>query len=247
MNWRKKQIKDEPGAIGDQLSFAAAEAYKLLRTNLMFCLPNEQKCRIIGITSAIRSEGKSTTSINLAYTLAETEKNVLLIGMDMRLPTIAKWLGIVQKPGLSNLLAGLSTEAEVVQHSAEKSNLHIITAGDIPPNPSELLSSKQMEAAVAALAEKYDFIIFDLPPVNAVSDALIASRLTDGMIMVVRRGYNDQPSLAEAMRQLKLSEAKILGFVMTQGESQEKKYRKYGYRNGKEYYYRSQDRCPEKI
>lgn len=237
MNFRKyaRHAAEERAAIGDQLSFSAAEAYKLLRTNLMFSLPSEQKCRIVGITSSVRGEGKSTTSINLAYTLAETGKKVLLMEMDMRLPTVAGRLHIAKKPGLSNLLVGMNSGGEVIQRSGLKPNLYVMTAGDIPPNPSELLASRQMRAAVAALAKSFDFILFDLPPVNAVSDALIVSKLVDGMLMVVRRDYNDQYSLNEALRQLEFAEAKVLGFVMTQGEDPENKYAKRGYGYGSKY------------
>ena len=100
-------LKEQRAMLGDRLSFAASEAYKLLRTNLTFALPDEQRCRVVGITSASRGEGKSTTSINLAYTIAETGKRVLLVEADMRRPNLARRLAIDPAPGLSNLLAGL--------------------------------------------------------------------------------------------------------------------------------------------
>ena len=98
----------------DQLSFTAAESYKQLRANMLFALPDENKCRLVGVTSAIRGEGKSTTAINLAYTIAETGREVLLIDADMRLPSVAKKLEINVKPGLSNLLAGLCSVEKAV-------------------------------------------------------------------------------------------------------------------------------------
>ena len=107
----KASRRRKQGLLCDELSFAAAESYKLLRTNLLFALP-DQECRIIGVTSSIRGEGKSTTAVNLAYTLAQTGKKVLLIDGDMRLPTIAQKLDLAATPGLSNLLAGLNTERE---------------------------------------------------------------------------------------------------------------------------------------
>lgn len=99
-------LKEQRAMLGDRLSFAASEAYKLLRTNLTFALPDEQRCRVVGITSASRGEGKSTTSINLAYTIAETGKRVLLVEADMRRPNLARRLAIDPAPGLSNLLPG---------------------------------------------------------------------------------------------------------------------------------------------
>ena len=143
----------------DNLSFTAAESYKQLRANLLFALPDENKCRLVGVTSAIRGEGKSTTAINLAYTMAETGRKVLLIDADMRLPSVAKKLGIASRPGLSNVLAGLCALRSAVITSPFMGNFHILPAGDLPPNPSELLGSGQMERMLAELSEVYDFII----------------------------------------------------------------------------------------
>lgn len=225
---------DEDALIGPNLHFAASEAYKLLRTNLMFSLPDEKNCRIIGVTSSIRGEGKSTTALNLAYSLAEADNKVLLMELDMRLPTVAKRLSIAEKPGLSNFLVGMCKSEQILRRSGLHPKLHVITAGEIPPNPSELLSSKEMGLTLEAMREYFDFIILDLPPVNDVSDALIVSKLTHGLVMVVRQNYNNELELKEAMRQLKIVDAKLLGFVMTAGESRankyyNRKYKKYGY------------------
>ncbi|MDO5392458.1 MAG: CpsD/CapB family tyrosine-protein kinase [Eubacteriales bacterium] len=231
---------DENSHMGAELSFAASEAYKLLRTNLIFSFPKEDECRVIGITSSIRGEGKSTTALNLAYALAEADKKVLLMELDMRLPTVARCLSLAQRPGLSNFLVGLNKVAEVLQKSGIHENLSVITAGDIPPNPSELLESKEMDMMIDILKKSFDFILLDLPPVNAVSDALIVSKLTNGMVMVVRQNYSNSRELNEAMRQMKIVDAKILGFVMNAGETHKdkygkKKYKKYGYEYGYEY------------
>ena len=125
--------------LGENLNFAASEAYKLLRTNLDFALSDEQKCRIIGITSSMRGEGKSTTTLNLAYSIAEAGKLVLVIEADMRLPTYTKRLNIQTKKGISNLLAGQCTGADVLSRCELHKNMWVIPAGNIPPNPSELL------------------------------------------------------------------------------------------------------------
>lgn len=225
--------------IGMQLSFAASEAYKLLRTNLMFTLPDEKQCKVIGLTSSISGEGKSVTSVNLAYTLAEASKRVLLIEMDLRLPTVSKTLSLNKSPGLSNLLVGLSKTEEVLQPSNIHPNLCVITSGDLPPNPSELIGSEKMVFVVEVLSQNFDYIVLDLPPVNAVSDALAVSKMTDGMIMVVQQGYSNQRELKEAMRQLEIVNANILGFVLTRADlkggkkyRKYKKYKKYGYGYG---------------
>lgn len=206
--------EEECSVYGKDLSFAASEAYRLLRTNVLFALPDEKKCRIIGITSAGSGEGKSTTTLNLAYMLAEAGEKVLLIEGDMRLPTISRRLHLRQAPGLSNVLAGLSEIQEAVQESMLHERLKVISSGDIPPNPSELLGAKCIHSLLEHLSEKYDFILMDLPPVTEVSDPLVASKLTDGMIMVVRQNYANRRVLADAMRQLHYAGAKVLGYVL---------------------------------
>lgn len=219
---------------GEGLSFAAAESFRLLRTNLSFALPDEKNCRIIGVTSANAGEGKSTTAMNLAYMLAEANKSVILVEADMRLPTISKRWGINSSPGLSNLLAGLNSGREVLRDPGITDGLRLIPSGDIPPNPSELLGSEQMRMTFEVFSQMTDYIIFDLPPINEVSDALVVSRVTDGIVMVVRQNYTSRRSLAAAMRQLEQANTKILGFVMTDADTMNKwgsykKYKRYHY------------------
>lgn len=235
MIFRKKRVpeevmslKEQRAILGDRLNFAASEAYKLLRTNLTFALPDEQKCRVVGITSAMRGEGKSTTSINLAYTIAETGKRVLLVEADMRRPNLARRLAIDPTPGLSNLLVGLCREEDVIQDVGLLENLKVITSGDVPPNPSELLGSERMSTVVSALSQDFDFIIFDLPPVNAVSDGLVISKLIQGMIVVVRQDYSNRQDLTAALRQLEYLHIKVLGFVMIHGSVSGGRYGRYG-------------------
>ena len=214
--------------IGANLNFAAAEAYKLLRTNLAFSLPVKDGCQIIGVTSALRGEGKSTTAINIAYTIAQTQKNVLLIEADLRLSTIAKRLQLRAKPGLTNLMIGQYSGNDVLQKSGLHPNLWVITAGDTPPNPAELLGSKPMEVTLKAMSELFDVIVMDLPPVTAVTDALVVSKHLDGMLVVVRQDYCDRAAVDEAVRQLRFADTKILGFVMTGANTHKKAYKRYG-------------------
>lgn len=201
--------------IGDHLSFASAEAYRLLRTNLSFTLPDETGCKIIGITSALKDEGKSTTAVNIAYTMAQEGGRVLLIECDMRLPSLSRRIPVQPTPGLSNFLVGQCSISNVIQRSTLKPNLWVMTAGDLPPNPAELLGSKHMAATLNGLKARFDVILLDLPPLSLVSDALIVSKLVHGMILVVRQGYCNRKSLDDAMRQLRFASANILGFVMT--------------------------------
>lgn len=221
---------EKQAAFGKDLSFTAAEAYKLLRTNILFALPDEKKCRVIGVTSASSGEGKSTTALNLSYMLAEAGERVLLIEGDMRLPKISRRLKLQPAPGLSNVLAGLCGVKETLQESGVHDRLQVISAGEIPPNPSELLGAKSIDILLEVLSGDYDFILFDLPPVTDVADALVASKLTDGMIVVVRQNYANRRALADTMQQLRYVEAKVLGFVMTcasAGKGQ-KHYKRFG-------------------
>ena len=220
--------------IGENLSFAAAEAYKLLRTNLEFSLPAGDGCRVIGVTSALKGEGKSTTAINIAYTMAQTGKNVVLIEADLRLPTIAKRLKLHSKPGLTNLLVGQCSGNDVLQKSGLNPNLWVVTAGSTPPNPAELLGSTHFAMTIDAMAKVFDIIIVDLPPITAVSDALIVSKSLNGVILVVRQDYCNRAAAEEAVRQLRFVDAKILGFVMTGANTQSKNYKRYGYYKQKE-------------
>ena len=231
--------------IGSNVSFAAKEAYKLLRTNLSYILSGDEAgaCRIIGVTSSLRGEGKSTTSINLTYVLAEMNRRVLLIEGDLRLPTLQKKLKKTVEQGLSGILAGTADfedcrqSVETVTASDEVVRFDILTAGEIPPNPSELLGSGRMKALMNRLAGQYDYIVLDLPPVTAVTDALIATKIVDGLIIVVRNNYTDRSSLNETLRQIQLVNGRILGFVMTCANAAKGAYgRKYRYRYYKREY-----------
>lgn len=146
---------------------------------------------------------------------------LLAMETDLRLPTICKRLGLEVRHGLSNLLAGLCEKGDVLQPSGIHERLAVMGAGAAPPNPSELLGSDQMKTLLKGLSGSFDFIVLDLPPVNEVSDALVASRLAHGIVMVVRQGYATRSSVAEAMRQLDHVSAKVVGFVMTHADVQD--------------------------
>lgn len=235
---RERGAVEYSATVGAGVSFAAQEAYKRLRTNIMFSFAGADSCRIIGVTSSMRGEGKTTTSINLAYSMAEMGKHVLLIDADMRLPNIHKQLELKQSPGLSNILVGMGEGASPFRPSGLHPHLSVMTAGDIPPNPTELLSSKRMKSIVGVLTEKFDYIIIDLPPVDAVADALIVSRITHGMVVVVRQDYADKKTLSHVMEQLKFHEANVLGFVLNRAESENKYSKRYYKKNG---YYKNEE------
>ena len=213
------------------LEFTAIEQYKLVRANLDFTLPEGEKCPVIGVTSPMKGEGKSTTSVNLSYVFAEKGRKVLLIDADLRRPSIAKKLDIENSPGLADLLRG--SDVQLSQFKSHLlSNWFILPAGDVPPNPSELLGSSRMKNLLNQLREIFDYIIIDLPPVNIVSDAISISRLITGMIVVIREEHTDKRELDRCFRQLKLSNVNVLGCVMNQAKTNGGIYKKSrGYAN----------------
>ncbi len=237
-NNRMITTNDSKKTLHKNLEFTATEQYKLIRANLDFTLPVDEKCPVIGVTSSMRGEGKSTTAVNLAYVFAEKGSKVLLIDADLRIPSIAKKLDIESSPGLADLLRGRGAQiSEFKSHLL--SNWFVLPSGDIPPNPSELLGSVRMENVLNQLREVFDYIIIDLPPVNIVSDAIAISSLISGMIVVIREEYTEKKELERCFRQLHLSNVNVLGCVMNEaksGSGSYGKYRKYRYYKYYRYY-----------
>lgn len=226
------------GLVGDVVSFAASEAYKMLRTKIEFSFTDDNVCPVIGISSAIAGEGKSLTAANLAYSLAQLEKRVLLIDCDMRRPSLAEKLSIQKHPGLSDYLIGKSTMDQVVQYvgsSYIESVLHVISAGRIPPNPMELLRSEKMTRTILKLQDIYDYIVLDLPPVGEVSDALAVAKMADGIVIVACQDYGTRAALRNTVNQFEFIGAKLLGVVMNRASDSKNEY---GYRKEYKRYYK---------
>ncbi len=214
--------------------FYIREAYKSLRTNVMFSLTADSNSHVIMVTSALPSEGKSTTSVNLAISFAEAGKRTLLIDCDMRKPKIARLLRIKHADGLSDLLFN-SEKIENCIFRINNTELYILSAGSIPPNPSELLGSDRMQRLIDSMREKFEYIILDMPPVNVVTDAVVASPLTDGALIVARAGMSERNAVLHAMDQLQRANAKILGGVLTrinEGNNSYSYSKEYGYGYG---------------
>lgn len=231
----------QPSLLGNGISFTASEAYKLLRTKLQFSFADDNNCRIIGLSSAFSGEGKSLSAINLAYTLSQLNKKVILIDCDMRRPTLAEKLRIQKKPGLSSYLTGQCGLEELVQLCGLKNDeaaFHVISAGQNPPNPVELLSSGRMEKMLNILRDSYDYVIIDLPPVGEVSDAMAVAKKIDGMLLVVRQNYCDRLGLSEAVRQFEFIDTRILGVVFNCTIEHTGKYGKGYYKRYYKRYYR---------
>ncbi len=220
--------------------FAVLEAYKTLRTNIRFTLPGRDGGKFC-ITSSISGEGKSITILNLAISFAEAGRKVLLIDADMRRPALARLLIEKASPGLSNVLAGMSTVEQAVRRQIYP-NLDILFSGDISPNPSELLGSKEMEKLVEKMSREYDYILIDTPPVTIVSDACIIANLLDGVLYLVRQNRAEKKMVADGISQLQLSGAKLLGFIFNGVEAKKHRYDTYS----AEYYRRPETNAQEK-
>ena len=206
--------------------FVIKEAYRTLRTNIIFSLPGtDPKC--IAVTSPARSEGKSTNAINIAIAFSQIGKRTLLIDCDLRRPTVAARLRLAKQPGLSNLIVGESDVNQVLQHHSE--NFDVIAAGQIPRDATGLLASKRMKYLLGKLKEYYDYVIIDLPPITTVTDAAILTQIVDGYLLVVRHDATEYRGVSAMLHQLQLSEAKILGFLFTNAPVIEKKYYSHYY------------------
>lgn len=227
------------GLVGDGISFAASEAYKMLRTKIEFSFTDDNTCPVIGVSSAMAGEGKSLTAANLAYSLAQLEKKVLLIDCDMRRPSLAEKLSIQKYPGLSNYLIGkdsLNVATQTARFDLTGTTLHVITAGRNPPNPMELLRSEKMARTIEKLRNTYDFIVLDLPPVGEVSDALAVAKIADGVILVACQDYGTRVALRNAVNQFAFIGTKLLGVVMNRTSDRK---RKYSYRTYYRRYYKN--------
>lgn len=226
---KKTNTQKTPGrrefVLREDAPFSIQEAYKSLRTNVMFALPGNE-CKCIGVTSAVAGEGKSTTAVNLAISLAQIGKRVILIDCDLRLPTVHSKLGIRPSPGLSDFLIGEARIDEAIRN-LEKYGIHVLPASSIPADPTGLLESKQMEHLFAALRRNYEFVIVDLPPVMVVSDAMILNKCLDGYLLTVRLKKTKHRNVEDAVRTMQFADMKILGTVLTGGDVTEKNYNYY--------------------
>lgn len=237
MLFQKKKVTHEKyqntTILKEETPFNIREAYKAARTNIMFAIPGEG-CKRVVISSSYPGEGKTTTTTNLAITFAQTGARVLIIDCDMRKPRIRTVLHLEKKEGLSNVLGGFCKLEDVIC-STPHDNLDGIGAGQIPPNPAELLASKKMGDVLDALSEKYDYILLDTPPVNIVTDATVLTPVTQGVIMVTRQNVTNHGDLQDALSKLELANAKVLGLVLAGikqpkglGYGKYSKYSKYG-------------------
>lgn len=212
-----------------------AEAFRTLRTNIQFSSIDKALSSIV-ITSSGPGEGKSTVSVNTAMTIAQSGKKVLLVDCDLRKPKIHTFFRIHNGQGLTNVLAEGIELREVVYEPEIEDNLHVLTAGPIPPNPSELLGSKRMKEFLKKAETNYHTIILDSPPVGVVTDAAILSTIADGTILVCAVGQAEIEASKMAKSLLEKVNANILGVVLNKVPVTQGGYYKYHYYNYYSYY-----------
>ena len=213
--------------------FHIIESYKSIRTNLSFALSTVEK-KTFAVSSANPGEGKSTTSANIAIAIAQSGSHVLLIDADMRKSVQHKIFELVNKKGLSTAVSKMHTPDECIQKNVME-NLDVMTAGPIPPNPSELLASDAMEQMLHDLHEKYDVILIDTPPINVVTDAMELAKSVSRIVLVVRYGRTTDEDVDNVFKRVELANMNLLGFILNGVKSKHAGYySKYG--KGKYYY-----------
>ena len=228
--------EDATRIIGENTPFAVREAYRSLSTNILY-LPIADKCRKIAVTSAFPGEGKTFVSINLGITLANnsTHRRVLIIDSDMRKSRVMRLLKnnkYSKFNGLSEFLAGIDETPNVIE--TEYENLDVIPSGAEAANPTGLINSPRMKELVSWAESKYDYVIFDTPPVNVVADSLLLNNCINGYLIATRADYSDVNGLSQAIDALKTIDAEIFGVVLSSVDVKKSggyyhSYNKYGY------------------
>ncbi len=241
LNLRKRKVahslikEDIERVLDENTPFAISESFRMLHTNVLY-LPIEDKCRKIAVTSPISGEGKSYISVNLSITLANnSNKKILLIDMDMRVPRIRKLLknkliDPSKTGGLSEYLAGIDETPNIQKTTVE--NLDVLLSGMETSNPIGLINSSRMSTIINELSQKYDYIIFDTPPINIVTDALLILDKVNGYILSCRANYSNVNVLNGAIESIKSVGGEVFGVVLTEANSKNYSKSKYRYSKG---------------
>ncbi len=217
--------------------FSRVEAYKAIRTNIMYSLPKSDTGKVIMVTSSIPNEGKTTNSINLALTFAQTGLRVVLVDCDLRKPRVHRYLKMQLGEGVSNYICGYAEYDKVLQKDLPQ-GFDLITAGEIPPNPTEILASERFSELIERLKGEYDYIFFDTPPVTVVADAAIVSASASGVVVVVKADFTTYDVLDQTVESLNKVDAKIFGFILTNtaAKNSSRRYERYKYKYYNDHY-----------
>ena len=212
---------------GSLVSFSSpksivAEQFRSIRTNIEFSQLDKQIKSLL-VSSSIPAEGKSTISANLAYVMGQNEKRVLIVDSDLRKPNVHRTFKLNNEVGLTTLLANSQLDYKLIIQKSRELGLYLLPSGPIPPNPSELLSSKRMNTLMEQLHQDFDYIIYDAPPINAVTDPQILASKVDGVLLVVRDGYSRKEEVREAKKVLDKANANVIGYVLNSRTGSENK------------------------
>ncbi|MBF4162539.1 polysaccharide biosynthesis tyrosine autokinase [Nocardioides acrostichi] len=203
-----------------------SESYRKLRTNISYLSPDDPP-RSLLVTSALQGDGKTVTAANLAASLAQSGRHTILVDADLRRPSVAKLLGLVPDVGVTSIVTGKATLADVMQHAH---GFDVVASGPIPPNPSELLESQMFRGLVESLLEEYDSVIVDTPPLVAVTDAAVVATAADAVIVVARANRTKAPELRRALLGLRAVDARIAGVVLNRVTMDSNAYYQYSYK-----------------
>lgn len=228
----KKKTKENNGERPSLITFTRpssviAEQFRTIRTNIQFSMV-DQDLKTVVVTSAGPGAGKSTISANLAVTFASQGKKVLLVDADMRKPTVHKTFRLPNHDGLTTLLTEQDINISDIAHRVPTEGLFVITSGVIPPNPSELLASKRMNKLMNELEQIFDLIIFDMPPVVAVTDAQVMASKVDGTIFVIPKGLTNKDMVLKSKDLLDKVHANVIGAIFNRVEMSGDNYYYYG-------------------
>lgn len=218
-----RRAKRETGTMASRLigkkgDFRIQEAYRMARTNLLYSGAGEDEKMVFGFTSAAPGDGKSLTCANMAISFATSGKRVLLLDCDMHKPTQDTAFGVATERGLSEYLAAICDEPEIL--ATDRDNLYLLPAGHCPPNPAELLCGARFESLMGKLRAEYDCVFIDLPPVNLISDSTVIAQHVKGYVLVVRSGYSDSRAVQAAVDAIEAVGGKIAGFILNGVESE---------------------------
>ena len=219
----------------DTIAFQIRESYKTARTNLVYSVI-KKGCKKLAFTSCSKGEGKTTTSTNIAIALAQqVNTKVLIVDCDLRRPQVHNALGIEPSPGITNYLNSECSKEDIVRKTHVK-NLSAVTYGALPPNPSELLASRDMNEFIKDVEKEYDYIIFDTPPIGVVADAFPVIKQSDGVVLIVRHNQTTYPKFNKILDSIQRNGGKIIGVVVNSIDTVKVSKTGYGYGSAYGYY-----------
>ncbi|MEI8245252.1 MAG: CpsD/CapB family tyrosine-protein kinase, partial [Lentisphaerota bacterium] len=208
---------------------AIAEAFKILRANLEFMLPGKNKSKIVMFTSALPGEGKSTIIANLASSMCESGKKVLILDCDLRKPFMHKFFAVDNSKGLVSIIVGATPFQDTIHRNAHDKGLDLISSGPIPPNPTELLMTDEFKQLLEDLSKTYDYIFIDAPPTLNMADTTILGHLADATIFVITAGKTRIEIIKRCLRQLSQTNIEVSGILLNRFNIEAIKYNYYYY------------------